>query len=220
MEYIRKYRFIVYTVLILSAVIIILVNINDKKKTKDILIQRKPVIEQEVPTANNLPTIDFDALRKKYHNNDIKGAIRIIDDNFEEIVFQRDDNKYYLNHNYRGKKTNGEIFIDYRQNIDKSELKIIFGEGKKETSILKKYNNVEYYNKHKYIELETDKAIYKYEVLTVYDESIDFNKFELDEIISNSKYKYNLNYTKDDEILIFNTKIDNKILNIISKKVN
>jgi SrtB family sortase len=220
MEYIKKYRFIVFAVLIISAVAIIIVNINEKRKTKDILIQRKPVIEQEVPTANNLPTIDFDALRKKYHNNDIKGAIRISDEKFEEIVFQTDDNKYYLTHNYRGKKTNGEIFIDYKQNIDKSELKIVYGDGKKETSILKKYNNYEYYNKHKYIELETDKAIYKYEVLTVYEGNIDFDKLDMEDTISNSKYKYNLNYTKEDEYLIFRTKVDNTIINIISKKVN
>ena len=220
MEYIKKYKFIAFAVLILSAVAIIIVNINDKRKTKDILIQRKPVIEQEVPTANNLPTIDFDALRKKYHNNDIKGAIRINDENFEEIVFQTNDNKYYLTHNYRGKKTNGEIFIDYRQNIDKSTLKVIYGDSKKETSVLNKYTNVEYYNKHKYIELETDKAIYKYEVLSLFEGNIDFDKFDIDEIILNSKYKYNLNYSKDDEILVFRTKINNSIINIVSKKVN
>lgn len=220
MEYIKKYRFIIYLILIISAVVIILVNINDKKKTKDILIQRKPIIEQEVPTANNLPTIDFDSLRKKYHNNDIKGAIRITDEKFEEIVFQNDDNKYYLTHDYRGKKTGGEIFINYKQNIDTSELKIIYGEGKKSTKIFKNFYDVEYYNNHKYLELETDKAIYKYEILTLYEDNIDYEKFDIEEITSKSKYKYDLNYNTEDEFLIFQTKIDGKIISIITKKVN
>ena len=57
----------------------------------------------------------MDALRKKYHNNDIKGAIRITDEKFEEIVFQTDDNKYYLTHDYRGKKNSGEIFINNKR---------------------------------------------------------------------------------------------------------
>lgn len=220
MEYIKKYRFVVYIILVISAIVIILVNINDKKKTKDILIQRKPIIEQEVPTANNLPTIDFDSLRKKYHNNDIKGAIRIIDEKFEEIIFQKDDNEYYLTHDYRGKKTGGEIFINYKQNIDTSELKIIYGESKKSTKIFKNFYDVEYYNNHKYLELETDKAIYKYEILTLYEDVVDYEKFDIDEITEKSKYKYNLNYNDEDEFLIFQTKIDDKTISIITKKVN
>lgn len=220
MEYIKKNKLIVYAVLIISAVIIILVNINDKKKTKDILIQRKPVIEQEVPTANNLPTIDFDALRKRYHNNDIKGAIRVTDEDFEEIVFQNDDNKYYLKHDYRGKKSSGEIFINYKQNIDTSKIKIIYGEGKDSTKIFENYYDVEYYNNHKYLELETDKAIYKYEILTLYEDIVDYDNFDIDEITSKSKYKYNLNYNVEDEFLIFQTKVDKKTFSIITKKVN
>ena len=220
MKYITKYRLIVYVLLIVFTSIIVIFRFFDYDKNKYIEIKRKKIVDEKTPVANNTPTIDFESLRNKYNNKDIKGAIRISDENFEEIVFQGKDNNYYLEYDYRGKKGKGEIFIDYNLDINYSRVKKIYGEGSPKTSIFKKYYNDEYYKLHKYLELETDKSIYKYEVLCVYKGYVDYKNFDIEKIIKNSTYIYNIEYEDNSEYLIFETKIDGNIISIISKKVN
>ena len=220
MKYITKYRLIVYILLIIFTSIIILLRFYDYDKNKYIEIQRKDIVDEQVPLANNLPTIDFEVLRNKYNNKDIKGAIRISDDNFEEIVFQGNDNEYYLEHDYRGKNNKGEIFIDYQLNIDTSKVKFLYGEGSPKTNIIKNYFYDEYYKNHKYLELETDKVIYKYEILCVYEGDLNYKEFDMEKIINDSLYIYNIEYNEEDEFLVFQTKINGNIISLISKKVN
>ena len=220
MKYITKYRLIVYVLLIVFTSIIVIFRFYDYDKNKYIEIKRKKIVDEKTPIANNTPTIDFETLRNKYNNKDIKGAIRISDENFEEIVFQGSDNNYYLEHDYRGKKDKGEIFIDYSQNIDNSKVKIIYGEGSSKTAILKKFYSDEYYKAHKYLELETDKLIYRYEILCVYNGHVDYNKFNIENIVKDSPYIYNIEYGENSEYLVFETKIDKNIISIISMKVN
>lgn len=220
MKYITKYRLIVYVLLIVFTSIIVIFRFFDYDKNKYIEIKRKKIVDEKTPVANNTPTIDFESLRIKYNNKDIKGAIRISDENFEEIVFQGKDNDYYLEHDYRGKSNKGEIFIDYSQDIDNSKVKMIYGEGSPKSNVLKKYYNDEYYKSHKYIELETDKSIYKYEVLCVYKGLIDYKNFDIESIIKSSLYIYNIEYEDNSEYLVFETKIDKNVISIVSKKVN
>lgn len=220
MKYITRYRLIIYVLLIVFTSIIVLFRFFDYDKNKYIEIKRKKIVDEKTPVANNTPTIDFESLRNKYNNKDIKGAIRISDENFEEIVFQGSDNNYYLEHDYRGKNNKGEIFIDYSLDIDNSKIKVLYGEGSPKTNIIKKYFNDEYYKSHKYLELETDKSIYKYEVLCVYKGNIDYKKFDMDIIIKSAIYTYNIEYDDNSEYLIFETKIDNSIISVIAKKVN
>ena len=215
MKYIKKYQWLIYILLVICASSVVLFKFLDIQRPKAIVIERKNIVDGEIPTKDDLPTIDFDYLRKKYDNKDIKGAIRIDNSDFEEIVFQTKNNSYYLNHNYRGKKNGSEIFLDYRSDIDTSDLKIIYS---KNINMLKDYNNKEYYNEHKYIELETDKAIYKYEIVSILNDDIDYSKFKYSDI----KYDvvYNESVSDEDEFLIFKTYMDNDTICIISKKVN
>lgn len=220
MKYITKYRLIVYVLLIVFTSIIVIFRFFDYDKNKYIEIKRKKIVDEKTPIANNTPTIDFESLRTKYNNKDIKGAIRISDENFEEIVFQGADNNYYLGHDYRGKNNKGEIFIDYNLDIDNSKVKILYGEGSPRTRVLKNFFSDEYYKSHKYLELETEKLIYKYEILCVYNGHIDYNNFNMDTLIKDSIYIYNIEYEDNSEYLVFETKIENSIVSIISKKVN
>lgn len=237
-----KYRIVVYIVIIALIGLGLFINHSNNKKMKEIEIVKKPIINEEVPTKK-IPTIDFNALRKKY-NKDIVGAIRILDEDFEEVIFQTKDNKYYLKHNYKGKyDINGEIFLDYRVNIDNSKIKLIYGHSapnyKLPSNTLEKYYDEEYYKTHKYLELETDKDIYKYEIVSVYVETSDWYYMttsfatnegyqkHLDKLKSKSMYKIDTELTVDDEILIYQTcsnkkeyaKYPKKYLLVIAKKI-
>ena len=219
MKIIEKYHVIIYILLVMCASIIILYKVSGYGKEKSIVIDRKNIVDEQVPTKDNLPTIDFEKLRKKYNNKDIKGAIRINGDKFEQIVFQTSNNTYYLTHNYNKKKTNGEIFLDKSQDIDTSKIKKLYGTGSKSSNVFKNYYNDLYYRNHKYLELETDKQIYVYEVLLVYSGDIDCDDFDINRLIKNSLYTYNLDFDENNEYLIIETLIDNKEISIVSKKV-
>ena len=220
MKYIKKYHFLIHILLIICAVVIIGLRLIDMRKPKSIEIERKSGMEEKVPVISDEPTIDFEKLRKKYNNKNIKGAIRINNSNFEEVVFQTKDNSYYLKHNYRGKKSNGEIFIDYRLDIDKSDIKVIYGEG---TSLCNEFNNYydkKYYEQHKFIELESDKSIYKYEVLSLIEKKVTHDNFNITNILEKSLYVYNDEVKDNKEYLIIVNKNNGKYYSIICKKVN
>ena len=204
MKYIKKYHNVIHILLVICALVIIGLRIKDMRRPKSIEIERKSVVDEKVPTISDEPTIDFEKLRKKYNNKNIKGAIRIGSDKFEEVVFQTKDNTYYLKHNYRGKKTNGEIFIDYRLDIDKSDIKVIYAEGSSKGEI---------------IEIETDKLVYKYEVVSLIEKKITHVDFNINDVIKNSLYVYNDNLEDVKEYLIVVNKKNNKYYSIICKKV-
>ena len=220
MKYIKKYKLLLYILLIICAAIVFLIRFTDLRKPKSIIIERKTIVDETVPTVSDEPTIDFATLRKKYNNKDIKGAIRINNEDFEEIVFQSNDNEYYLKHNYRGKKTNGEIFIDSELNIDESDIKVIYGEGSNKSDVFKNYYKKNYYEQHKFIELETDKLIYKYEVLSLIEDKISYKNFDIEKVLDESKYVYNDDIENVKEYLVIINKKENKYYSIICKKVN
>ena len=79
MEFIKKYRIVCYLLFVALISIFIAFNYFNNKKPKEIVIERKPIVDEQVPTKDDLPTIDFESIRKKYDNKDIKGALRIYD---------------------------------------------------------------------------------------------------------------------------------------------
>lgn len=219
MEFIKKYRVIGYLLLIILISMFITINYFNNKKAKEIIIERKTILDEQIPTKDDLPSIDFESIRKKYKNKDIKGALRITNEDFEAIVFQTDNNDYYLTHSYDGKKANGELFLDYRLNIDTSNIKLIYGQGSHKSKIIEKYLQEDYYKNHKYIELETDKLIYKYEIISVYEGNLNINKMDINHLINNSRIIYNKEFTEKGEFIIYQNTINNKVLSIIGQRV-
>ena len=220
MKYIKKYHTMIHILLIICALLIVGIKVDDLRKPKSVEIERKAGTEEKVPTISDEPTIDFEKLRKKYNNKNIKGAVRISNEDFEQIIFQTDNNSYYLNHNYRGKKTNGEIFIDYRLDIDKSNIKVIYGEGTSIAEIFNNYYNKNYYEQHKIIEVESDKSVYRYEVVLLIEKKITHNDFDINNILKNSLYVYNEDIDNINDYLVIVNKKNNKYYSIICKKVN
>ena len=197
MKYIKKYRVIIYILIIAIIGTIGYINFTNKQKYTEIVIERKSDGEV-IPTETRQP-IDFEKMRKKY-NKDIVGALRIVDEDFEEVVFQSKDNEYYLHHNYKGKySVNGEIFLDYRTDVDTGKIKLIYGHSAPNyylpSNTFEKYYDAAYYKEHKYLELETEKGIYKYEIFSVYVETADFTYMNLN--IDNDTYNSYLNKYKE-----------------------
>lgn len=208
-----KYKYIIYILLLVIFNFLLFYNFKELKKEKKIQIIRKEIINQE-PIKKELPTIDFVSIRKKYKNNDITAAIRIVNTKFEEIIFQGKDNKYYLNHSYNHKKGSGEIFVDYRNKIDEGNVKYLYISGFKKSNEL-----INYFEKNKcnsLIEVETDKKIYKYELVTIYNKKIVYNKIDYNNINSKSLCS---SVKEEDELLIINNENGKKVTNIIMRKV-
>lgn len=119
-------------------------------------------------------------LKKYYDNDDVKGIISIDGiEGFNYPVAQYHNNDYYLNHNYYKKYDSyGSIYADYRVDLDNSSKVLIYGHSsvKREVpfNILENYEDKDYYDKHKYITLETETETYKYEIFSVYVETNDF----------------------------------------------
>lgn len=216
MKTLNKLKFLVYILVILLVAGIFIHNHNQKEEYKEIIIEKKA--KDEIPIKDDLPTIDFTAIKKKYNNNDIVGAVRIQNSDFESLIFKSSNNTYYLNHNYAGKKGSGEVFIKKTTNLDNDKIKIIYGEGTNKTSFLKNYFSESYYNEHMYIEVETYKLIYRYKIFSIYQGVID-SKLDLNRIKSGSTYSTDIEVSSEDEIVIFRTKINGKYLNIVGKRV-
>ena len=242
MKYIKKYRIIIYILILCIVGTIGYLNFNKKQQSTELVIERKSNDSETIPVSTQ-PTIDFASMRKKY-NKDIVGVIRIVDEKFEEVIFQSKDNEYYLKHDYKGKYTvNGEIFADYRINIDNSKIKLVYGHSAPSyylpSNTFEKYYEKEYYDNHKYLELETEKEIYKYEIFSVYVETndwyymnIDFDrdiefKNHYDKLKSRSMYDTGVSVDSKDEIIIYQTcsnkkeyqNYPKKYLLIVAKKV-
>ena len=220
MKNIKKYQSLIYILLIICAAFILIFRVFDMRKPKSIAIERKSGADEKVPTIDDEPTIDFKMLRTKYNNKDIKGAIRIKNDNFEEIIFQSNDDEYYLKHNYRGKKTNGEIFISSKLDLDDSNIKLINTEATIKSKVLNNYYDKKYYENHKFIEIETDKSIYKYEVLSIVNNKVSYDNFDIEKVLKNSSIIYSNDVENINDYLIIINKKDNSYYSIICKKVN
>lgn len=219
MKILKNSYIIIVVILIIFSILFIGLNISKYRKSKSMVIYKKKIIDEQIPIKEDIPTIDFDKLKKMYHNNDIKGAIRIKNEDFEKIIFQTDNNTYYLNHNYMKKKGTGEIFIDSNLSINSSTIKVLNIKGTDYNKVFKKYYDEQYYVNHKIIELETEKLIYKYEIQLIYSGSLNYKNIDYNDLLNNSLYNYNSNITQEDELIIINCMIDNKEISIIGKKV-
>lgn len=206
---------------------------------------KKTEIEEEIPMVND--EIDYqkelNKIKKQYDNNDIVGILSIENTSFNEIVMQYIDNDYYLEHTvYHENNWRGQTFLDYRMDINNSKKLIIYGHNSNSYNlpfkIFENYYNSSYLNEHKYLYLQTDKGIKKYEIFSVYVEASDWGyfskiKFTNDdeyynhilELKNKSFYDTGVNITKDSEILIIQTcsyhydyrNYENKFLLIMGK---
>lgn len=166
--------------------------------------------------------IDFNKLIKM--NDETVAYLKVKGTDIKYAVVKTDNNKYYLNHNFK-KKYNvaGWIFADYRNKFDGSDYNIIiYGHNMKDTSMFGTLANVlkkDWYKKKKnhLVTLVTKEKTYKYKVFSTYTIkpedyyiTTDFNsqkafgKF-VDKLKKRSIYDYKTDTTLDDKILTLST---------------
>ncbi len=186
----------------------------------------------------------IDKLKEKYNNDDIVGMLKIENAKFSIPVVQSSDNDYYTNHNLYGNRSiAGAVFLDYRVDIDSSKKLIIFGHGSSNINapfnVLEEFDDRDFYERNKIIELTTSTTKKVYEVFSVYVETIDFSYMNLDfnseedylnhleKLKYRSIYDSDIELSSNDEILILQTcstdkayrNYQNKYLLIILRRV-
>ena len=122
-------------------------------------------------------------LIKQYGNEDIVAVLEI-PSVLSVIVLQSSDNDYYLKHNvYKNFDKNGEVFLDYRVNINDYNKLIIYGHNNLNSVLPFRaltYYDYEFYKKHSLIYLYTLSGKRSFEIFSSYVERDDFDYVNLE----------------------------------------
>lgn len=162
-------------------------------------------------------------LKEEFDNQDIVGILSVENSDFNEIVVQTTDNEYYLDHSITHQSDwRGQAFLDYRLNINKSKKLLIYGHNSSKNYVpfkfFENYYDSNYLNEHKYIYLQTDRELNKYEIFSVYIEVSDWSYFtkvkfsteeayykHILELKNKSLYDTGVSVENEDDILILQT---------------
>lgn len=192
-------------------------------------------INNTIPVMKEEYIEQITSLKEKYNNKDVVGTISIDNTDFNTVVMQGNDNSYYLNHlPDKTYNINGSIFLDYRVDIDESNKLLIFGHSSPSyflpIMIIENYKDEDYYKEHKYIYLSSIKEVKKYEIFSVFVETLDWSYMNLnyaskDEYLkhlqnlkSKSFYDTGVEVNNNDKILIMQTCSNMKEYSKYSKK--
>lgn len=240
-----KNKFIV-SLLVLFVVGFVCYNfIDNKKKTALVNVSNIDISNTMVNDNNDYSKVK--KLQEYYNNPDIKAIVSIEGNgSFNYPVAQAgSDNDYYLSHDYyKNEDAYGVVAMDYRVDLNSSKKILIYGHSsiKRDTyfNSLENYYDKSYYDKNKYILLETDNEIRKYEIFSVYVETDDFTYMNMNFNNEESWYSHLVNLKnksiydtdamidRDDKILIMQTCSNNseykgfakKYLLVIAKRID
>ena len=167
--------------------------------------------DEDKPFTRQLE-VDFESL--KATNPDFIGWLYLVDDDIINYpVVQGEDNLYYLDHLFDGKKNaNGTLFLDYRNQGDFSDANsIIYGHTMQSKAMfhnLRKFKKQDYYEQHPYFLLELPDKEYKLEVFATYtttaiSDAYVFNFNHETGIITYADGTTEMSYEYDDSIPTF-----------------
>lgn len=228
-------KFIV-SFLVLVMVGIVCYNVVDSKdKSALVNVDDISISNSMVNGNNNYSKVK--KLQEYYNNPDIKAIVSIEgNDSFNYPVVQASgDNDYYLSHDYyKNEDAYGVVSLDYRVDFNSSKKILIYGHSSVKRDAyfnsLENYYDKSYYDDNKYILLETDNGIRKYEVFSVYVETCDFTYMNMNfngredwyshlvNLKSKSMYDTGVEIGIDDEVLIMQTCSNNSEYKNYSKK--
>lgn len=208
----------------------------------------------EIPVINNDETIIekinyeeiINNLKNDYNNDDIVGILFVENADFSEIIVQTTDNDYYLEHSLNKEYDwRGQGFLDYRVDINNSKKLLIYGHNASNNDIpfkfFENYYDSNFLREHKYMYLQTDERVKKFEIFSVYVEVSDWSYFSkinfsseeefynhILNLKNKSLYDTGVKIDKTDEILIIQTcsyhgdyiSYEDKFLLIIGKRIN
>lgn len=171
----------------------------------------------------NLVVNRYQELIQKYENNHIVAFLDIpgVLDQIEPIV-QTSNNDHYLSYNiYEKKDINGATFLDYRNDISKDHKILIYGHSNSELSlplsVIAKYIDGDFFEKHKIIYLYTKEKMYTFRVFSSYVETEDFDYVNLksysgltwmehlEKFKNKSEYKPNITLVDGKKVIVLQT---------------
>lgn len=194
----------------------------DKTQEKE---QEQEVIKKDYIKVKN---------SKIYKNSNYIGNLKISGIDFVEPIYKYKDNDYYLTHDGRGiKKSSGATYMDFRVSKNSDKI-LIYGHNNDSLSlpfsILENYNDIDYYNEHKYLILDVDGEEITYEIFSIYvaTGNWDYMKVSFDSkaewyshlrnLKNRSIYDTGVDISSDDDVLILQTCSKNKEYSKYSKK--
>ncbi len=181
----NKKIIIVVIVIIIIAIIGLVVFLLNNMLNKHELDEYGEELGYDIPVGN----LDAEVIDSKAQKRNLSSEIKAINGTYKEAkawlkvpgttidtpIFQSTDNVRYYRNDRDNKKTKwGEAYLDYRcelSDIGNMANIILYGhntETDTHFTPLLDYKRQEFYKKHKYIELATEKETYKFEVFSVY----------------------------------------------------
>ena len=154
----RKYIVILcisLAILALCAALLLLKNAENRHANSEYSNLHSEVTSPVQSVEPYISPIDFDALFEI--NPDVIGWISVPGTNINyPIMYSKDDNSYYLNHNIYGEKlTSASIFIEYYNHPDFSDFNtVIYGHNMKDGSMfaeLHRYEDREFFNENRVV---------------------------------------------------------------------
>ncbi len=156
---------------------------------------------------------------------DAKAWLKIPGTSIDSAIYQSDNNDRYLRNDKDNNQTRwGENFLDYRCDLSKIEESmqniIIYGHNTEvdtRFTPLLNYTDIDFYNKHQYIEFATSTKNYKFQIFSVYKTTTDFYYIDtsfkdiesygsfVNSLKEKSQIETNVNVSKDDTILTLST---------------
>lgn len=154
--------------------------------------------EEALPLIEYTEEIEVDYDKLAAENADYKCWLNIPDTDVSYPVVMYTDNDYYLHRNFDGEYAYaGTLFIDSfsEKGVDQDNL-IIYGHNMKNGTMfgsLKNFEDKDYFDSHRYIELHMKDETRVYEIFSVRDVSSDIDSlnfaldgFEFDEYVENA----------------------------------
>jgi|GEM_PF-2317784 len=178
----------------------------------------------EIPIPTERPVLQsIQSIREYYGNDDIVGYLVVPGTEINQPIVQYTDNDFYLHRDlYKVTQNYGAIFMDYENDVSKEDKNIIlYGHNMKQKIMfheLRYYNNLSYYNEHKYAVLTTLYDTLVWEIFACYEVNVnDFYyiqvKFGSDdkfyelasEMKERSTFDTGVEITKEDRVLTLST---------------
>lgn len=139
-------------------------------------------LEEEDPHIQTLAEMDLEALREV--NPDVVGWILIPDTKVNYPLMQGEDNDYYLNRTWEGKRNSiGSIFLEHLNSPDLTDFNtIVYGHNMKNGAMfgcLHQFRYQDHWQTHPYVYIRTDEGTYRYEIFAAYRAEKESNTYAL-----------------------------------------
>ena len=180
--------------------------------------------EGQIYKYEDIVSLDVDWTQ--FDTSKVIGWIQVEDDDtIDYPIVQSKDNDYYLHHLYDDTESNqGSIFVDYRNEGFGNRHTILYGHNMKNGSMfshIKKYQNEEYANEHRYIYIATPNGdthvfyVYSCHLTNALGDEDGFNAYQVS-FNGDEEWQNWVKETQERSLITSNIEIPNDGCNILT----